>query len=140
MNQLMFNAEAVPALASAQITATTNGIVVDTLGYNNVLFAILSAAFATGDDDNYFTASIQEGDETDLSDAAAVPAARVLGTAPVFNDTTLDASSVFQLGAKCGTKRYMRLVLTETGTADLTVGAVALLGGPRTAPVVPSES
>jgi uncharacterized alpha-E superfamily protein len=59
---------------------------------------------------------------------------RAENTARLINATT-QASSAAKFGVTKGTKRYMRLVFTETGTFDGTFGALAVLSGARHAPV-----
>jgi len=137
MNELYNNAKVSQALIPAQATATVTGPVVDTQGFEAIMFAINIGAVTTADASNYFTLKIQEGDASDLSDAADVTnAARLLhAAAAVINDATGDDNTTQKMGCTIGTKRYMRLVATETGTADATFGAVALLTGARHAPV-----
>jgi len=122
----LFNA--VEALAQVQLTATANGVVVDTHDYNTVAFLVQLGDIATADASHYFTITAEEGDAANLSDAVAIPTARRLGPALVINLTS-QANSVLETGYAKGTKRYMRLVFTETGTADADVSALALLGG-----------
>ena len=122
------------ALAQAQITGTTNGVIVDTHDYNAVAFAIHVGDVANLSSVDYLTVSVQEGDESNLSDAATVASNRILGPAVVLNASS-QANTVLKLGVAKGTKRYMRLVFTETtgnSGADVDLDAVALLGGKDT--------
>jgi hypothetical protein len=123
--------DAVEALVAAQITGDTNGVIVDTHDYNAVAFLIQVAAASTLTSSHYFTITAEEGDAANLSDAVVIPVARRLGPAVVLNDTGI-ANSVISTGYAKGTKRYMRLVFTETGTADVNLSALALLGGKDT--------
>lgn len=133
MNNIFHNVEAVKAKSHAQATGTATGDAIDVSQYDNVSFVILTAATTTADGSNYFTFSVVEGDDSGLSDAAAVPSDRLFGSA-VINDAGQD-NVVLQIGAKVGLKKYMGLKWTETGTADATFGAVAMLGGARHQPV-----
>lgn len=123
-------------LASAQITGDTNGVIIDTKGYGEICYYLLVAAIATADGDNYFTPRIYESDASDMAGAVEITGDRLLGTVPVFNSTG-KADNVYQLGARVGTKRYIRLTMDETSTADMTLGAVAVLGSPMDAPTSP---
>lgn len=124
----------VSALDPVVLSATTNGAIVDTKGYESVTFVVQTGVATAGPDaSNYITVTIQEGDSATLTDAATVTAANTLGTAPVI-DAAGDASNEFRFGF-LGTKRYARLVFTETGTFSAPASALAILGHPLHAPV-----
>jgi hypothetical protein len=127
----MSHFDAVEALAQAQITATTNGVIVDTHDYNSVAFLVQIGDIAALSAVNYITITAEEGDAANLSDAVAIPVTRRHGPAVVLNDTVA-ANTVIGTGYAKGTKRYMRLVFTETAIADVDLSAVALLGGKDT--------
>lgn len=133
MKDLYHDISVLNALSPAQITATTNGNIIDLAGYQGCTFVITTGAIAGGDADNNLTAILQEGDESDLSDAAAVAADDYMGTLPVFNDAAGQANSQFAVGYK-GTKRYVRLRFVETGVADAFLSAAAILSHPRHMP------
>lgn len=140
MFKLAGNVKSVVAIDYGQLTASkTDGDIVDTQGYDDVYVQIHAHAVATADADNYFTATVNEGDESDLSDGAAVSTSptRYFGESPSDRkiDATGQAQSVLVFGIR-PMKRYIRVILTETGTADVTVSAVVLLGNPKTAPTV----
>ena len=126
------NIKPTKALNSAQITATATGDVIDTQGYESVTIVVQTAAVSTADGSNYFTAALYEDDAVGMGTEAL--ATTIIGTAPVINATT-KANTVFAFGYN-GNKRYIRLKMVETGTADAVVGAVAILGDPHNAPVV----
>ncbi len=115
---------------------TTNGDVIDTQGYEAVSFFFQTGTITDGD----YTVLIQEGDESDLSDASAVADADLLpaGTGQEA-DASFDADTgdnqVSKIGYR-GTKRYVRfnVVSTNTSTGG-TVGAIAILEYPDEAPV-----
>lgn len=115
---------------------TTNGDVIDTQGYESVSFVFQTGTITDGD----YTVLIQEGDESDLSDASAVVDADLLpvGTgqeaAASFTADT-DDNLVSKIGYR-GSKRYVRFnVVSANTTTGGTVGAVAILGYPHEAPV-----
>lgn len=134
MRDLVNNLKLVKAKSHAQVTGTGQGDIIDLQGFNSIMFGILTAATATADADNKFTFGVQEGDLADGSDMATITDTdRILGSA-VINAEAQD-NVVLKIGAVVGVKRYMRLLWTETGTADATFGAVALLGHPLHAAV-----
>lgn len=136
MRDLYNNLKVVKAKNSAQVTGTGEGIVIDTAGFGSILFILSTAAITTADGSNHFAFSIEEGNVADGSDMAAITDTdRILGTLPVINHATNFDDVTLKFGALIGTKRYMRLKWTETGTADGVFGATAVLGNPNHAPV-----
>lgn len=135
MRDLVNNLKVTKAKATGQVTATGNGgVVIDTQGFQSLMFAILISAVAAADADNKLTFGVEEGDVADGSDLTAVTDTdRLLGSA-VINATT-DDELTLKLGFVLGTKRYVRLAYTETGTFDGTFSAIAILGHPNHAPV-----
>lgn len=109
---------------------TTNGAIIDTADFDmGVKFAFDVSAYTDGS----HAVSFEEGDASNLSDAAAVPSDKVLGGA-----LTLSAVSSGNLKSRglIGTKRYVRCVITSTGvTTGATIGGVAVLGA-EVSPVV----
>lgn len=127
------------AFKTAQVTSDTNSTdVIDTQGYENVTFIFNIDTVAAADGTNTLTIKVQESDDstfaTGVVEVTAADPSRTLGTQLVINSTTM-ADKIKKFGVALGAKRYMRLVLDETGTIDVTLGAIAVLGGPRHAPV-----
>lgn len=120
------------ALAGGSKSADTNGATIDRQGYGSVEFIVHAVSMATGDGSNYFTFKLQEGDLANGNDMADVAAADRIGDLPVANGTDV-ADEISTVGYK-GSKRYVRLVADETGTAAVTAGAVAVLSHARTLP------
>ena len=92
------------------------GEIIDTLGYESIEYYIISGTLTTGT----FTPSIEDGDDSALSDAAAISADYLLGT---YADATLavtDDDTTKQIGT-VGKKRYQRLTITGADTAAGTV-------------------
>lgn len=101
-------------------TAVVSGIV-DLQGYEGVEFFIVTGTLA--DVDATFTTLLEEGDDSGLSDAAAVADIDLLGTEALASFTFADDDSIFKLGY-IGTKRYVRLTVTpanNTGAAPITI-------------------
>jgi len=138
MQELVHNVSVQRAFASAQVTGDTNSsLVVDTQGYEAIMFVFLIAAVAAADGSNYLTVKVEESDDNTFAAGVTVvtdDSARIIGTQLVINATT-QASSAAKFGVSKGTKRYMRLVLDETGTFDGTFGALAICSGARHKPV-----
>lgn len=126
------NVKIVPAIDPAAIrtgNAVTTGATIDTSGFESVEFAVQSGAITDGQ----FAISVEDGDQANMSDAAAVAAADLIGAAPTLLAT--DDSVVKKVGYR-GNKRYVRIKATQTGaTTGGFVAAVAILGNPRSAPV-----
>lgn len=105
------------ALSSQTISTatTTSGEIIDTKGYGSIVVG-LYAAITNG----YISVvTFQEGDESDLSDAATLDDSELL-----INDgqLSLEATGIIRVGC-ISKKRYVRLRVT-TATAD-TVSIVA---------------
>jgi hypothetical protein len=110
--------------ASIGAGAKTGDAIIDTQGYEEALVIVASGALTV---DMPF--QLMHGDESDLSDAAAVPDADLVGSEPTLLEATDNEIASFSY---VGTKRYLR-VDTTTGTG-LAV-ALILLSKPRHAPV-----
>jgi uncharacterized PurR-regulated membrane protein YhhQ (DUF165 family) len=122
MRDLHSNIKTLVALNPGTIAANvaTNGAIIDMKGYRSLEIAILAGTITDGT----YTASLQHGDQANLSDAVTVPAGDLLGAAPVILAT--EDNTVEKFGYR-GTKRYVRLVLTSTGvTTGGALAAVAL--------------
>ena len=133
MSNIYYDNKVLKAASSAQVTATGTGDLLDVADYEDVKFVISSHISATADASNKFVFGVEEGDAVNLSDAVAVADPnRVFGSA-VINNINQD-HVVLTLGVQVGLKKYMRLTWTETGTADATFSAVAVLGCPRRVP------
>lgn len=122
-----------PALTpAAAITgnAATNGITIDTQGFEGAAIAVTSGVITDGT----FALKLQEGDASNLSDAADVAAADYnAGYGASFAAT--DDGVTKKLGYR-GSKRYIRLVATQAGaTSGGFLTALAILGHPRNMPV-----
>lgn len=120
-----------PAAAATDNTAFVSQIV-DTRGYGSVEFAILTGSLA--DADATFTVLVEDGDAANLSDAAAVADAELLGTEALASFTFSDDDKVFKIGY-VGNKRYVRVTVTPANnTGNAFVSGVWILGNPTLFP------
>lgn len=134
MRDLMNNIHPVKAIDPVVITDNTAaaGAIIDTRGFGSLTFVV--AAGTLSDADATVTALVEEGDAANLSDAAAVADADLIGTEAVASLTFADDSETRKIGYR-GSKRYVRLTLTPAGnTGNIPIAAVAILGHPNSAP------
>lgn len=108
------------------------GQIIDRQGFDSVEYVIAIGDVA--DADVTFAVLLEEGDDANLSDAAAVADADLLGTEALAGFQFDDDNEVRKLGYK-GNKRYTRLTITPSGNASAALlSAVAVLGHPELAP------
>lgn len=138
---LMQDIKAISALDAVALSATTNGIVIDTQGYESLAFTLNVGDFATFSGSNFLTITVQEGDQANLSDAANIATADYLDArneAGAAWDRILDGATddeqAYLIGIAVNAKRYKRIVVTETGIVSVPISATAVLGHPRHAP------
>ena len=113
-------------------TSDLTGETIDTKGYSAVEFILSTDAIAAGSLDAQLL--VQEGDEDDLSDAAAVADAFLIGTEADTAIAETDDKASKRIGLRI-TKRYCRANLTVTANDGTdVVSCVALLGGNRYLP------
>lgn len=134
MNDLHNNIHPVggPGVAAPTDTTAVVSAIVDRQGYNSLEFLIATGTLA--DADATFTVLVEEGDESDLSDAAAVADADLLGTEALAGFVFSDDDSAFKIGY-IGNKRYIRCTVTpaaNTGAAP--IGIIPVLGHPGDRP------
>jgi len=119
---------AVKRAISATIGASSNAAqvsqIIDRKDYEGVEFIVSTGTLT--DADATFTALLEEGDSSTLTDAAAVTAAPgLVGALPSFIFS--DDDKVFNCGYQ-GSKRYVRLTITPGANTDAWgVSAVAVL-------------
>lgn len=109
--------EPVQAIIPAAYAAADDGEIIDSVDFNSLTFAINIGAVTST-----VTLTLLEGDESDMSDAAAVSADDIIGELTTI--LTTDANSVKWLGY-IGKKRYVQLSIVS---GDATFGAVAIKG------------
>jgi hypothetical protein len=112
------------------------GQIIDHSGFDSVEYAV---AYGNMTDANAtVTALLEEGNDSALSDAAAVDDADLLGTEALAGALAAsDDNTVKKLGYK-GAKRYTRLTLTPSGndSGALPVSATVALSGAMKQPTV----
>ena len=109
---------------TAQVSA-----IIDTQGFEALMFVIATGVLT--DANATFTALLEHGEVANLSDAAAVPANTVLGSAVAASFQFGDDQQVRKIGYRCSTgKRYVRLTVTPSGndSGAAPLACVALLG------------
>jgi len=122
---------AISPLTGTDDTAFVSQII-DMANRTSLEFVIATGTLA--DVDATFTALVEHGDNSALSDAAAVPDADLLGTEAGAGFTFGDDNETRKIGY-IGDKRYVRLTVTpENNTGSAPVSAVAILGGARKQP------
>ena len=110
------------------------GEIIDRNGFGALEYIIATGSLA--DADATFTVLLEDGDVANLSDAAAVADANLLGTEALAGFIFSDDNKCFKLGYR-GIKRYTRLTITPAANASAAlITAVAILGHPALAPTV----
>jgi len=100
--------------------------IIDLQGYSSLEFVIAAGSLA--DADATFIALVEHGDAANLSDAAAVPDADLLGLESEASFTFAADDRVYKIGYR-GIKRYVRLTITPVNNASAALlAAVAILG------------
>ena len=118
-----------PAAAVTSDTPIVSQIV-DTFGYEAVEFAM---AIGNNTDTNAtFAVLVEHGDAANLSDAAAVPDANLIGNEAGASFDFSDDNETRKIGY-VGIKRYVRVTVTPSGnnSGDIYVAALWLLGAGR---------
>jgi hypothetical protein len=107
-----------------------DGEILDVQGFESLEVAFQTGELADGD----FDCLLFESDDDGMAGATEVDAADLIGSAPSFDDS--ESNTVKSVGYK-GSKRFVRPRVTSSNTTDGgIVGALALQGSARNAPVV----
>ncbi len=121
-------------LAPISVTATGTSSTVDMQGFSSCMFLLLVGAF-TFTSGNKMTIAIQESDDgttftavadADLLSVESTGVHRVL-------DGTEDAGTINEFHYQ-GTKRYLQMKYTETGTVDVPLAVLAVKGNANLKP------
>lgn len=129
-NSVRFS-RAISPVSVADTTAQVSQIL-DTANFNANELVIATGSIA--DADATFAVLLEEGDNSALSDAAAVADADLLGTEALAGFQYDDDNETRKLGY-IGSKRYIRATITPTGNASAALlSAVWVQAGPRVAP------
>lgn len=124
------------SLAEPPVAAVTNDTayvssILDTANFGSAVFV---GIFGTNTDANAtFTVLVEDGDNSSLTDNAAVADEFLVGVEAMGLDFA-DDNSVFKIGY-IGPKRYVRVTVTPSGnTGDIFFAAVWVQGHPKKAP------
>ena len=131
---LMNNIHVLRAISPVSVADNTAQVsqIIDRRGYGSLTFAIATGSIA--DADATFTVLVEHGDNSGLSDAAAVPDSELIGT-EVLAGFQFDDDNETRKVAYKGVKRYVRLTVTPANNASAALlSAVAILGHPDLAP------
>ncbi|AHG45120.1 hypothetical protein RLEG12_18580 [Rhizobium leguminosarum bv. trifolii CB782] len=131
-NRVHFVPLIVPVAARTDNTPIVSAII-DTQGYESVEFALVTG---TNTDTNAtFAVTVDEGDNSGLSDAVAVTNSKLIGTLADAGFTFADDNECRKLGY-IGGKRYVRLTVTPSGndSGNIFLAGVAALGNSRSKP------
>lgn len=136
MRDLHNNIHPLVGIAPAAALTTNAAVVstiVDTAGYNSCEFVIITGT--STDADATFAVTVHDGDAANLSDAAAVPAAQLIGTLAQAGYTFSDDGETRKIGY-AGGKRYVRVTVTPSANdaGNIFLAGVWLLGHPTKAP------
>jgi len=137
-NDLHFVPGIAPIAARTDNTAIVSSIV-DTANYNSCEFVLITGT--NTDADATFTTLVEDGDNSALSDYAAVADDYLIGTEALASFTFADDVECRKIGYK-GLKRYVRVTVTpaNNGAGNIFLAGVWVLGNPSTAPTAnPSQ-
>jgi hypothetical protein len=137
MRDLASNIDVRPVIAPAANndlgTTPLVGTVIDRLGYNSLVYAIVAGTLS--DANATYVVLLEESDEAG-SGFAPVADEYMTGTEAAAGFTFSDDGETRKLGYR-GSKRYTRLTITPAGAddGDSPIAAVAILGDPAIRPV-----
>jgi hypothetical protein len=134
MKDLMSVIDVKPAIKPVSVSDNTAqvGQVIDRRGFAGVTYLIATGSIAAAA--AAFAVKLEESDSADMTGAADVDAADLIGTTALAGFATGDGTKCRKLGYK-GAKRYTRLTITPSGNdAAALFSAVAVLHCPDLAP------
>lgn len=109
---------------------TTVGNIIDTQYFEALEFIVQVNARSAGT----VTPLIEDGDNSALSDAAPVSDQFLIPSINAEANAAISTANTASRVGYVGKKRYARLSLVSTGTANLYASALAVKGHPHTAP------
>ncbi|MBN46869.1 MAG: hypothetical protein CMH23_10400 [Methylophaga sp.] len=134
MRDLHNNVDVRRAISPVSVADNTAQVsqIIDMQGFSSCEFIIATGSIA--DADATFTVLIEDGDDSGLSDAAAVTDTNLLGTEAAAGFQFDDDDTTKKIGYR-GTKRYVRMTITPASNASAALlAAVAVLGHPANSP------
>jgi hypothetical protein len=122
-----------PVAAGTDNTAYVSQIV-DTLGFDSCVFIALIGA--NTDADATFAVLVEDGDDSGLSDHAAVADVDLIGTEAIAGFTAADDDNTVRKIGYVGNKRYVRVTITPSGnnSGNIFIAGVWILGHPFSRP------
>ena len=120
---LKHHVKPVAALPAGDFTSASNGEIIDTVGYQSLTFLVSIGTVTSASQ-----LKIEHGDDSGLSDAAAVDDSHILDELPAI--ATSDANGTKWFGY-IGKKRYVRVSFVS---GNATLGVVGLYGHPNSVP------
>jgi hypothetical protein len=133
MNQIQTVALMPPAAAITNANTAVVSAIIDTAGYEGVTLVFVYGNET--DADATFTLLLEDGDQANLSDNAAVSAQNTVGTAALASATFASDNVTRKIGY-IGPKRYVRATVTPAANdaGAFYIAGVALLGYGRNNP------
>jgi len=132
---LVNNIHPVPLISPAAAVATNTpwvSAIIDTQGYESLVILLNIGALA--DVDATFAVLVEDGDDSGLSDAAAVADTFLVGTEALAGFQFDDDNECRKIGY-VGGKRFARVTVTPANNTGASfVSGIALLGHPKSAP------
>lgn len=128
MRDLMNNVDIKRVISPVSVADNTAqvGQIIDRRGFDSLTYVIAIGSVA--DADATFVVLLEEGDQSNLSDAAAVADSDLIGTEALAGFQFDDDNKCRKLGYR-GNKRYTRLTITPANNASAALlSAVAVLG------------
>ena len=128
--EMVNNVSAIPALVPVATAVADNtaqvGAIIDTRGFHSLMFLLVTGALA--DADATFVILIEDGDNSGLSDNAAVADLFLEPVEATVNFDFADDSLVRKI-AYTGPKRYVRMTVTPAANAGAApMAGIAVLG------------
>lgn len=123
----------IPPIAARTDNTAIVSAIIDRLGYDSVELVLITG---TNTDVNAtFAVLVEDGNNSGLSDNAAVPDSELLGTEALASYTFADDAETRKIGY-VGNKRYLRLTVTPSGndSGNIFIAGVAVLGHPNLSP------
>lgn len=123
-----------PVVAIAPVNSANNtpidSVIIDTQGYQSLAFIIALGVLL---DAASFAVTMTHGNQSNLSDGAAVPSNMMNGTLALAGFIGTDDSKTRKIGY-VGDKRYVRLTITPSANTGSLIAAIAVLGNAEVAP------
>jgi hypothetical protein len=134
MRDQMNQVHPLSAIAPQVVTDNTAKVsaIINRKDYESLTFLLLYGTLS--DADTTLAVTMRHGDDSGLSDGAAVAATDLVGTLALAGAQFDDDGECRKIGY-IGSKQYVELTVTPSNnTGNIPIAAIALLGNPRSAP------